>query len=200
MRIEKFTEKDIREAAMLAYPVWGKGHGEDGRGKDFGLLMCEYIVRYGWYGKPYAFKMVDSNGKMVACILAGKITKKNGYNEWLATLMPTFDEKQKEEALALRYYFDTTGPKVYQQMKAEDDLYLSFFLSSVPGCGKLLLAEVEKLAKAENYKNIYLWTDSSCNHGYYAHNNFEKVTEFKSDEWKTDANDYLTYIYRKCIE
>lgn len=33
--------------------------------------MCEYIVRYGWYGVPYAFKMVDDEGHMVACILAG---------------------------------------------------------------------------------------------------------------------------------
>ena len=41
------------------------------------------------------------------------------------------------------------------------------------------------------------WTDSSCNHGYYAHHGFEMVAEFKSDEWKTDSDDYLTYIYRK---
>ena len=28
---------------------------------------------------------------------------------------------------------------------------------------------------------------------------FEEVAEFKSDEWKTDSNDYLTYIYKKMI-
>ena len=28
---------------------------------------------------------------------------------------------------------------------------------------------------------------------------YEKVAEFKSDEWKTDSNDYLTYIYKKMI-
>ena len=26
MIIERFTEDDIREAAHLAYPVWGEGH------------------------------------------------------------------------------------------------------------------------------------------------------------------------------
>ena len=36
-----------------------------------------------------------------------------------------------------------------------------------------------------------------CNHGYYAHHGFEMVAEFKSDEWKNDSDDYLTYIYRK---
>lgn len=199
MKIEQFTEKDIREASVLAYPVWGVGHAANGQGEEFGLLMCEYIVRYGWYGAPYAFKMVDDEGRMVACVLAGKITQKNGYNEWLETLMPAFNEKQSEEALALRDYFDTTGPKVYERMKAEEDLYLSFFISSVPGCGKQLLAEVIKLAKDEGFKNLYLWTDSSCNHSYYAHHSFEKVAEFKSDEWETDNNDYLTYIYKKVI-
>lgn len=199
MKIEQFTETDIREAAELAYPVWGVGHGESGRGKEFGMLMCEYIVRYGWYGAPYAFKMVDDKGQMTACILAGKITQKNGYNEWLEKLMPEFNEKQQQEALALRNYFDTTSPKVYERMQPDKDLYLSFFISAVPGCGKQLLAEIVKLAKAEGYKSLYLWTDSSCNHGYYAHNLFEKVAEFKSDEWKTSTNDYLTYIYRKTI-
>ena len=50
MEIETFKESDIREAAQLAYPIWGVGHAASGQGKEFGLLMCEYIVRYGWYG------------------------------------------------------------------------------------------------------------------------------------------------------
>lgn len=198
MTIEKFTEEDIREAAELAYPVWGEGHAADGQGEEFGLLMCEYIIRYGWYGAPYALKITD-NGKMVGCILAGKITQENGYNEWLEAQLPTLNDKQKAEALTLRDYFGKTSPKVHSYMVAERDLYLSFFISAVQGCGKQLLAEVVALAKAEGYENLYLWTDSSCNHGYYAHHGFEKVAEFKSDEWKTDADDYLTYIYRKSI-
>lgn len=199
MKIEIFTEEDIKGAAELAYPIWGIGHADSGRGKEFGVLMCEYIVRYGWYGAPYAFKMVDDSGKMLACILAGKITQKNGYDDWLETQMPTFNANQKEEAQLLRSYFRTTGPKVYAKMTAEKDLYLSFFISSVPGCGKLLLRRVVELAVSEGYKNLYLWTDSSCNHDYYAHHQFEKVEEFKSDEWKIDSNDYLTYIYKKTI-
>lgn len=199
MRIEKFTEKDICEAVVLAYPVWGEGHAAGGQGETFGLQMCEYIIRYGWYGAPYAFKMMDGD-KMVGCILAGRITQKNGYDEWLDGIMPTFNGRQREEALSLREYFGKTSPKVYRHMDAERDLYLSFFISSVPGCGKLLLAEVMALAKSEGYENLYLWTDSSCNHAYYAHHDFEKVAEFKSDEWATDSNDYLTYIYRKKIK
>jgi len=69
----------------------------------------------------------------------------------------------------------------------------------VQGCGKRLLAEVVASAKSEGYESLYLWTDSSCSHDYYAHHGFEMVAEFKSDEWKTDANDYLTYIYKKMI-
>ena len=77
MKIDFFTEEDIREAALLAYPVWGEEHAANGQGKEFGLLMCEYIVRYGWYGTPYAFKITDGD-KMVGCILAGNITQDNG--------------------------------------------------------------------------------------------------------------------------
>lgn len=198
MKIEKFTEADICEAAELAYPVWGVGHAANGQGERFGLLMCEYIIRYGWYGAPYAFKITDC-GKMVGCVLAGNITQKNGYNDWLDTLLPTFNEQQRKEALALREYFVTTGPKVYSKMRADKDLYLSFFISSVSGCGKRLVAEVEALARTQGYENLYLWTDSSCNHGYYDHNGFELVESFKSNEWAAEESNYVTYIYRKPI-
>ena len=135
MKIEIFTEEDIREAAHLAYPIWGEGHAANGQGEEFGLLMCEYIIRYGWYGAPYAFKITDE-GKMVGCILAGNIEQDNGYNEWLDSIMPSFNEQQREEALALREYFGKTSPKVYRHMRADKDLYLSFFISAVQGCGK----------------------------------------------------------------
>ena len=92
-----------------------------------------------------------------------------------------------------------TGSKVHEYMIAEKDLYLSFFISTVQGCGKMLLAEVVSLARSVGYENMYLWTDSSCNHGYYAHHDFKKVAEFKSREWAADSEDYLTFIYRKII-
>lgn len=200
MKIVKFAENDIREAAELAYPIWGKEHANGGNGRRFGLLMCEYIVRYGWYGAPYAYKMIDDGGKMVGCILAGNIKQKNGYNEWLDTQMSSLNERQRAEALALKDYFVRTSPKVYCFMDADKDLYLSFFISSVQGCGKRLLSEIMQHAKKNGYKKLYLWTDSSCNHSYYAHHRFEKLAEFKSDEWKTGCDEYLTYIYRKDIE
>ena len=178
--------------------MWGVNYIADGQGEEFGLLMCEYIIRYGWYGAPYAFKITDK-GKMTGCILAGNIKQDNGYNKWIDGLMPTFNDKEREAALALHDYFGKISPKVYHHMQADKDLYLSFFLSSVQGCGKQLLAEVVALAKRDGYEKLYLWTDSSCNHDYYAHHGFEKVAEFKSDEWKTNSNDYLTYIYRRSL-
>ena len=102
MKIEEFTEEDIREASHLAYPVWGVNYIADGQGEEFGLLMCEYIIRYGWYGAPYAFKITDK-GKMTGCILAGNIKQDNGYNKWIDGLMPTFNDKEREAALAIDF-------------------------------------------------------------------------------------------------
>ncbi len=197
MNIELFTEADIAAAAKLAYPVWGEEHGK--LGYEFGLLMCEYIVRYGWLNEEFAFKVVD-DGEMVGCILAGRITDKSTYNEWLDNHIPTMNQAQLEEALALRSYFDRTGPKVYSQMDKDTDLYLSFFISSKPGCGKVLINEIIHLAKSKGYKNLYLWTDSSCNHEYYARNGYTLVSEFKSDEWAMNDDCYMTYIYKRSMD
>ena len=76
---------------------------------------------------------------MVGCILAGNIEQDNGYNEWLDSVMPSFNEQQHEEAEALREYFGKTSPKVYRYMRADKDLHLSFFISAVEGCGKSCL-------------------------------------------------------------
>ena len=102
MEIEEFTEEDIREASHLAYSVWGVNYIADDQGEEFGLLMCEYIIRYGWYGAPYAFKITDK-GKMTGCILAGNIKQDNGYNKWIDGLMPTFNDKEREAALAIDF-------------------------------------------------------------------------------------------------
>ena len=169
MTIEQFTEKDIQEAVELAYPVWGEEHASNG-GKEFGKLMCEYIIRYGWYGEKYAL-----------------------------TMLPSLTESQREEALALRSYFVHTSPKVHQYMNPDEDLYLSFFISSAKGCGKILLNEMMKITSADGYKNMYLWTDSSCNHEYYDRNKFTLVSEFKNDDWDATNDSYLTYIYKKTI-
>ncbi|MCM1079034.1 MAG: hypothetical protein NC344_04700 [Bacteroidales bacterium] len=198
MELLKFTESDIKEAAELAYPVWGIDHAKNG-GRDFGLLMCEYIIRYGWFGEKYAWKIVD-DGKLVGVILAGNIHQKNGYNEWLEANMPTLNESQQKEALTVKAYFGHTSPKVYKYMKADEDLYLSFFISSVKGCGKILLAGLMKQAKADGYKNIYLWTDSSCNHDYYSRNGFTLVSQFNNEDWDPEDVNYLTYIYKKIID
>lgn len=106
----------------------------------------------------------------------------NGYNNWLEAQMPTFNEQQRAEAFMLRDYFDRTAPKVYEHMTAGKDLYLSFFISAIPGCGKQLLAEMMRVAANNGYEAMYLWTDSSCNHDYYAHHGFAKVAAFKSNE------------------
>lgn len=197
MKIELFKEVDIKEAAELAFPVWGEEHARNG-GREFGLLMCEYIIRYGWYGEKYALKIVE-DGKMLGCILAGNIRQDSGYNKWLDGVLPTLNESQQKEALALRAYFGHTSPKVHKHMNADEDLYLSFFISSAKGCGKILQEKIVEKAKADGYRNLFLWTDSSCDHGYYSHNGFSLVSEFKNEDWDADNADYLTYIYRKGI-
>ncbi|WP_290540024.1 hypothetical protein [Alistipes sp.] len=197
MKIEIFTEADIAEAAKLAYDVWGDEFGR--LGHEYGLLMCEYIVRYGWLNEEFAFKIVEE-GRMLGCILAGRVTDKSSCNEWLERHIPAMNREQLDEALAVRTYFDRTGPKLYARMNEETDLCLSFFISSKPGYGKVLINEIMRLAKSKGYGHLYLWTDSSCNHEYYARNGYTLVSEFKSEEWAMNDDRYLTYIYKKSVD
>ena len=62
---------------------------------------------------------------------------------------------------------------------SEDDLMMGLFISTQKGGGKMLLSKLKKTAINNGIKNIYLWTDTTCDFDYYQKNNFTLVKEFE---------------------
>ena len=54
--------------------------------------------------------------------------------------------------------------------------------------------------RKHNFKKMYLWTDTSCNHDYYPNHGFTLATKYRDSHYSTNENDYITYIYWKPIE
>lgn len=69
-------------------------------------------------------------------------------------------------------------------LRREDDAYVSLFIvrSSLrgQGWGRRLLDAYRAKAAAYGSKRLYLWTDKSCNYGFYERMGFERIKEIES--------------------
>lgn len=68
-----------------------------------------------------------------------------------------------------------------QKHKGEFDGVLTLFAVNEScrgfGVGKTLLAGFSEYLKEQNVKRIYLYTDTTCNYGFYEHQGFERLEE-----------------------
>ena len=195
MQMQGFTAKDIQEATLLADKIWEDEYVNFD--KKFAQTMAEYIIRCSFLNEELALKITD-NGIMNACILASEKNDIGNYAEWLKAQYKHMNEKELARAKAMHAYFSNVSEKVHNAMN-EDDLYLGLFVSNQAGCGKILMQEIINLAKAKNLKNMYLWTDTTCDFDYYEKHNYILVDTISNRHLQNDYADYITYIYRKSI-
>ena len=194
MEILEFKQEDIREAAKLCFPQWGKEQTDNGFSHEFGEIMCEYIVRYGWYDNEYAWKIEDD--QMCACIVGGTKYDSSDYDSWLDKKLPEMTDDERSEALKIRGYFRTMSERMKCLMNNDTDFYLSFFFSAKLGYGKELLGKLIDTIKTNGYRHLYLWTDSTCNHSFYDKNKFDLIKKIRNENFSSDGEDYYSYIYR----
>lgn len=75
----------------------------------------------------------------------------------------------------------------------DDDLYLGLLASLKKGSGSKLITKIKEIAKNNNIKHLYLWTDETCNYQYYEKHKFIFVEEYDTN---LCGNNFKTFIYR----
>lgn len=64
------------------------------------------------------------------------------------------------------------------------------------GIGKELLSRLNEYYLAHNTKRIYLYTDDTCNYGFYEHMGFERPKEKQVTVWRNNKKEKLdVYLY-----
>lgn len=105
------------------------------------------------------------------------------------------DENEAKTAIELADYLEACGKEVKEVMQ-DTDIMTGLFISCQKGGGKMLLSKLVETCKENNIKNIYLWTDTTCDYDYYSKNKFELVKEAET----TVNNKVLkTIIYKKPV-
>lgn len=88
----------------------------------------------------------------------------------------------------------------YNILNSKYSYKLTLFISKQKGCGKLLMDGFMKKCRQDGLKNLFLWTDTTCNHQYYENNQFTLVARFKNSDTPGMEKHAETLIYKKEIK
>lgn len=192
MIIRNFEDSDIVEAGAIAHLTWGDMYADESR--DLQNLIYEFMVGYYDLNRKFSFSCSDEGFKGFI-LAARKADVNNSYEKLKSRVEKLRDKKERQIALELYSYLESCGKSVKEVMN-EDDIMLGLFVSIQRGCGRKLLEKLVETCRENRIKNIYLWTDTTCDYTYYQKNEFELV---KDVENFVNGRKIGTLIYKKSL-
>ena len=191
MIVRNFTDKDVEEASKISHLVWGDLYEKESC--ELQKLIYDFTLEYYYLNNTFSFAL-DENG-LKGLVFASLKTNKNNSVENFKTKIKDLSDNDRIIARNLFDYVENSGREVKNAMD-EDDLMMGLFISTQKGGGRMLLAKLIETAKERDTKNIYLWTDTTCDFDYYQKNKFTLVKEIESYVNNTNIN---TIIFKKEI-
>ncbi len=190
MLIRPFQDEDIADACNISHLTWGEFYTSESN--ELQNLIYKFMVEYYDLNREFSFSCID-DGYKGFLLAAHRGDTNNSYQKLKVGVESLADEKERKIALELFDYLETCGKSV-KEIMTEDDIMLGLFVSIQRGCGKKLLEKLVETCQAHGIKNIYLWTDTTCDYTYYQKNNFALV---KRVENFVNGKNIQTLIYRK---
>ncbi len=196
MQIKPFEEKYIPYLVETVKALWGVPNGTE----EFNTVDVEFIVRNNIYKNDMALELVQDNEILAAAFGAEK-GEHNTAKQWLDAQINTgnFSENERISLALVSEYLTAMDEQTLSYM-GKEDVKLSLFISRYKGKGKIILNELVKKFSQKGFKNMYLWTDCTCNWQYYQDHDYELIEKAKYEKFSTDDGyDFLTYIYKKAL-
>lgn len=193
MNIRNFEDRDILEVCKISHLVWGDLYKKESLAVQ--KIIYNFTVEY--YDLNREFSLICEDDGLKGFILAAKKEDaKDLYKKLLSQIQNNFSKNEQKVILDLYEYLDYCGKLVKAKMTS-NDIMMGLFVSVQKGVGKSLLNRLSEICIAKGMKNIYLWTDTTCDYDYYKKNNFELVQEVDKI---VNGRKLLTQIYKKSVE
>ena len=208
MNLEPFESKYIPELVRWVTPLWSMMDWEESMSTvDWDAdsaekpsskkqdLDVEFIVRHNIFQNEFALQLVQE-GELKAVAFAARRDEGNDALQWLEENRGGLSGKEQGSLQLVVEYLEQMDEKTCSFME-KDAIRLTLFASGEPGCGGLILQELEERLRCAGFKSLYLWTDSDCNHQWYPRHGFTLVEEDKNESFSTPDKSFMTYIFRK---
>ncbi len=191
MIVRNFSDSDIEASSKITHTVWGDLYAN--QNDELQKLIYEFTLRYYYLNKNYSFALQDEN--LCGLIFASLKTDENSVIEEYKNKIATLNDNDKKVTQNLFDYVENAGKEVKKAMN-DDDLMMGLFISRKKGGGKILLSKLIETAINNRIKNIYLWTDTTCDYDYYQRHKFILLKEF---EYMVNYRKINTLIFKKEI-
>lgn len=191
--IERFTAKDIAEAALLTLLTWGEEMALTN--EHLKNILYEAMVRYYFRSSDFSYKMVDEVGAMQGFLLAALLDARDNSQKWLEEQLQGFATEEQDLVYNYLRYLSYNGQKV-RNVAHKKDLLLCLFLSRKPGVGSKLLENVEVVARHHSIARLYLWADATCDYSYYRRRGYKETGHFVN-KVLPELGQQATWIYSK---
>lgn len=196
MKILPFNEAYLQQVVQLTDDYWNKEY--EGQSDTLKNIVFEFIVRKNYYKSEYDLMIIEDD-LLRGIIFGYSKDMQNDVKEWLDSQMAKLDEKETSIVNTLANYligFD----ELMDTHLTVNDRKVALFISNIKGGGTELLNQFCDNSKVDSIENIYLWTDSTCNHSYYPKRGFELFfTEKYKLEQLQDAT-IETMFYKKKLK
>lgn len=191
MYIRNFENIDIEKASELSQLTWGDFYTNES--EKLQKLIYSFMVEYYDLNREYSFSILEDELKgFLLAFCKTDCYKLKDFDERVKALK---EKTEQKIAVDLFNYLEFCGKKL-KSIINDDDVILGLFVSIKKGCGKQLLAKLVETCKERNMKNIYLWTDTTCDYEYYRKNNFVLLKQINS---LVNGKSIKTLIYQKSI-
>lgn len=194
MFVRNFENSDIKNAKKLSHFVWGDFYKEENI--EIQNLIYDFTVEYYDLNRKFSYSILDDNENFKGFLFAFNKQDKNDRLSVLKEMIKMLKNQNSENILLELYeYLHYCGVKTKGYMN-DDDIMLGLFVSIHKGCGRMLLENLIQDCKKKNIKNIYLWSDTTCDYDYYSKNNFELMNKIKTI---LNNKELSIYIYKKIL-
>lgn len=207
LKISPFDERYLPKLVEWVRPIWTMVDWKrsvsavDGE-KSLSTvdLDVEFILRHNIFRNEFALQLTEEREaggeELLAVALAAGKHEENDAVEWLAPRLADLGQQEQDSFQLVVDYLEDMDRRTCSQM-TEDDIRLTLFASSQPGCGRLILEELEGRLRRSGFTSLYLWTDSDCTHHWYPRHGFTLVEEAPNEAFSTPQRQFMTYIFRK---
>ena len=196
---------DMKQAVKLLSKEWNLGKKECGANNN----ICAWIYLMEVLEETEQFVYYRENGKLLGFAgYSNKNSKKKRVQKKFYTFVKNrlYKSKSIKDINALHEYEDNYD-YMPEELKNKYDGEVSMLIldSSLrgKGIGKKMLSEVFKLAKRDNVKQLYIYTDDSCSYYIYeslgCNRVFDTIVENKEYGKLGNVLSEHAYVYEKIL-
>lgn len=195
--------KDMKQAVFLLSKEWNLGKKESGATNN----ICAWIYLMEILEETEKFVYYKENGKLLGFAgYSNNSSKKHILKKKIYTFIKKrlYKSKSIKDINALHEYnnnYNYMPENLKEKYGGEVSILILDSSLRGKGIGKKMLSNIFELAKKDNIKNLYIYTDDSCNYHIYenlgCNRVYETIVENKEDESLGNTLTEHAYIYEK---